>query len=155
MIGVLIDPSRDGAEVTELRTFAGDKQARVELRDYAVSDAEVLGTLSADDLAWTANAFLALQCMEMVGGEPGNLFSELCSFVAVDGDDQLHRHVVLFRRILRAGHDPIDHIVEGKPFRAAQGNGRETQFHVFHVVFCRILDGFTRDSVNNFGRTVK
>lgn len=72
-IGVLLDPTRDGFEGTELRTFAGDKQARVELHDYLATDAEVLDGadgrgLATDDLAWVANAFLALQCMEMVGG---------------------------------------------------------------------------------------
>jgi alkylation response protein AidB-like acyl-CoA dehydrogenase len=72
-IGVLLDPGRDGIEVTPLRTFAGDKQARVELHDYLATDAEVLAGadgrgLATDDLAWVANAFVALQCMEMVGG---------------------------------------------------------------------------------------
>ncbi|WP_433378785.1 acyl-CoA dehydrogenase family protein [Actinoplanes sp. CA-142083] len=67
-IGVLLDPARDGVEVTPLASFAGDKQARVELHDYPATDAEVIDRLSTDDLAWVANAFVALQCMEMVGG---------------------------------------------------------------------------------------
>jgi alkylation response protein AidB-like acyl-CoA dehydrogenase len=67
-IGILLDPSRAGVDVVALQSFAGDKQARVELHDYRATDEEVLDGLGTDDLAWVANAFLALQCMEMVGG---------------------------------------------------------------------------------------
>ncbi|MER7003670.1 acyl-CoA dehydrogenase family protein [Dactylosporangium sp. NPDC000555] len=73
VIGVLLDPARPGVEATPLHTFAGDKQTRLELRDYLATDAEVLAGpdgdgLRGDDLAWASNAFVALQCMEMVGG---------------------------------------------------------------------------------------
>jgi alkylation response protein AidB-like acyl-CoA dehydrogenase len=67
-IGVLLDPGREGVGVIPLHTFAGDQQARVELHDYLATDEEVLDRLSTDDLAWAANAFVGLQCMEMVGG---------------------------------------------------------------------------------------
>jgi alkylation response protein AidB-like acyl-CoA dehydrogenase len=73
VVGVLINPGQAGCAVETVTTFAGDKQSRLRLDGYVVSDEELLRGpdrqgLRRDDLRWVVNACLALQCMEMVGG---------------------------------------------------------------------------------------
>jgi alkylation response protein AidB-like acyl-CoA dehydrogenase len=62
-----------GWPARRLSSLAGDKQSHVTFSDFVVPAADVLagrdgGGPSRDDLRWVANAALALQCMEMVGG---------------------------------------------------------------------------------------
>ena len=68
-----VDPAAEGIEVSPLETFAGDKQSKVVFDGCFVPDSATLSGpgghgLGSTDLAWVANAAVALQCMEMVGG---------------------------------------------------------------------------------------
>ena len=45
--------------------------------------------------------------LDVVGGEPGNLFGQLGAFVAVDGGDQARPDAVLFGGLPGAGADPV------------------------------------------------
>lgn len=66
--GFLVRPGLSGAATEPLRTIAGDKQSTLTLAAHPVAEEDALGPLDPDDLRWAANAGLALQCMEMVGG---------------------------------------------------------------------------------------
>jgi len=73
VLAFFVRPGGPGWQAEPLRTMSGDKQARLVLTDYFVADADTVtgpddGGVPAADLGWTANAALALQCMEMVGG---------------------------------------------------------------------------------------
>jgi alkylation response protein AidB-like acyl-CoA dehydrogenase len=62
-----------GWPARRLSSLAGDKQGHITFEDFRVSPSEVLTGRDADgpshdDLRWVANAAIALQCMEMVGG---------------------------------------------------------------------------------------
>jgi alkylation response protein AidB-like acyl-CoA dehydrogenase len=62
-----------GWPVRRLSSLAGDKQGHVTLEDFPVASSDVLTgrdgrAPTEDDLRWVANAAIALQCMEMVGG---------------------------------------------------------------------------------------
>jgi alkylation response protein AidB-like acyl-CoA dehydrogenase len=71
--GFLIEPGRKGWSAEQLTTMAGDKQTKIVLDEYIVAESMVISGadghgISDDDLHWIANAAIALQCMEMVGG---------------------------------------------------------------------------------------
>jgi alkylation response protein AidB-like acyl-CoA dehydrogenase len=73
VFGFFVEPGAPGWSAEPVRTMAGDKQARVVLEDYFVSDAQTIagsagGGLGAEDLLWVSSAAVTLQCMEMVGG---------------------------------------------------------------------------------------
>lgn len=73
LIGCFVEPNSAGWRSRTLTTMAGDKQSRVDLADVLVVDAQVTAGsddqgLAEDDVAWVAQAVLALQCMEMSGG---------------------------------------------------------------------------------------
>ncbi|NMM83010.1 hypothetical protein B2J88_01265 [Rhodococcus sp. SRB_17] len=73
LIGAFVNPADAGWNSVVLSTMSGEKISRVELVDVYVSDDAVsLGEsgkgLSRDDVRWVADAAVALQCMEMVGG---------------------------------------------------------------------------------------
>ena len=72
-LGFFARPGGDGWSTEPLRTMSGDKQARLALHNFFVADADTVAGpdgagIGAGDLTWIANAALALQCMEMVGG---------------------------------------------------------------------------------------
>jgi alkylation response protein AidB-like acyl-CoA dehydrogenase len=72
-LGFLISAGRPGWTSQAQTTITRDPLSEVVLTDYLVPQASVLsgadGTgLASDDLMWIANAAVALQCMEMVGG---------------------------------------------------------------------------------------
>lgn len=73
LIGAFVDPASSGWNSVPLASMSGERLSRVELVDVFVSDdAVTLGDsgngLSIEDIRWVANAAVALQCMEMVGG---------------------------------------------------------------------------------------
>jgi alkylation response protein AidB-like acyl-CoA dehydrogenase len=74
ILGFLIEPDRLGWSVEHVTNFAGDKQSRIVLDGYRATEAQVVGggtdagELTPVELRWIANAAVALQCMEMVGG---------------------------------------------------------------------------------------
>ena len=73
MLGFVVRPGGPGWSAERLRTIAGDKQSRVRLVDCRVDDDAVLAGpdgrgLDPADLGWVAEAAVALQCAEMVGG---------------------------------------------------------------------------------------
>lgn len=73
VLGFLVRPGGPGWHAEPLTTIARDRCARVSLVDYAVADDAVLAGpdgrgLAEADLGWVAEAGVALQCMEMVGG---------------------------------------------------------------------------------------
>jgi alkylation response protein AidB-like acyl-CoA dehydrogenase len=62
-----------GWAARSLSSLAGDKQSHVTFEDFHVPSSDVLTGRSGDgpseeDLRWAANAAIAVQCMEMVGG---------------------------------------------------------------------------------------
>jgi alkylation response protein AidB-like acyl-CoA dehydrogenase len=59
---------RDGGTRTPLTTIAGDKQTRITLDRQLIPDTDVLPEFDDDALRGVADAAVALQCMEMVGG---------------------------------------------------------------------------------------
>ncbi|WP_127783178.1 acyl-CoA dehydrogenase family protein [Rhodococcus sp. X156] len=72
-LGFLVDPTAAGWQAQALETMSGERVSRVVLTDVLVPATAVLAGqdgrgLSTDDLRWVANAAVALQCMEMVGG---------------------------------------------------------------------------------------
>jgi alkylation response protein AidB-like acyl-CoA dehydrogenase len=73
VLAFFVRPGASGWSAEPVRTMSGDKQARLVLDDYFVADADTItgpgGTgISGSELTWIANAAVALQCMEMVGG---------------------------------------------------------------------------------------
>jgi alkylation response protein AidB-like acyl-CoA dehydrogenase len=73
MIGLFLRRPEPGWSVRPLSSLAGDKQSHVTFDDFRVPAADLLTGhdgrgVRQDDLRWTANAVLALQCMDMVGG---------------------------------------------------------------------------------------
>ena len=73
IFGFFAEPGAPGWSAVPMRTMAGDKQARLVLENFFVSDAQTItgpdGTgIAPADLAWIASTAVALQCMEMVGG---------------------------------------------------------------------------------------
>lgn len=73
VLGFVVRPGGPGWSAERLRTIAGDKQSRVRLVDCRVDDDAVLAGpdgrgLDPADLGWVAEAAVALQCAEMVGG---------------------------------------------------------------------------------------
>ena len=74
VLGFLIEPHRAGWSVEHLTNFAGDKQCRIVLDGYRATESQVVGAdseageINPVELRWIANAAVALQCMEMVGG---------------------------------------------------------------------------------------
>lgn len=71
--GFLIEPGGPGCSTQPLTTIAGDKQTRITLDRYPVPGPSVITGVhgvgvAGEDLQWIANAAVALQCMEMVGG---------------------------------------------------------------------------------------
>ena len=73
VFGFLAEPGAPGWSAEPVRTMAGDKQARLVLENFFVSDAQTItgpdgAGIAPADLAWVASTALALQCMEMVGG---------------------------------------------------------------------------------------
>jgi alkylation response protein AidB-like acyl-CoA dehydrogenase len=73
VLAFFVRPGAPGWSADPLRTMSGDKQSRLVLDDYFVPDADTVtgpggAGISGSELTWIANAALALQCMEMVGG---------------------------------------------------------------------------------------
>ncbi len=88
-------------------------------------------------------------------GQPRDLFGQFVAFMPVDRCDQPYRNAKFFSSFSCAGHHPVNHIVKRKAFGAAERHGRETQFHIFDVILCRVFNGFARDTMNHIRRTIK
>jgi alkylation response protein AidB-like acyl-CoA dehydrogenase len=73
VLAFFVSPAAPGWSAEPVRTMSGDKQARLTLDDYFVADADTVtgpggAGIASSELTWIANAAIALQCMEMVGG---------------------------------------------------------------------------------------
>jgi hypothetical protein len=68
--------------------------------------------------------------------------------MSVHRSDQTDLDLILLCSFLRAGDDPVHHIMQGKTLRAAQRHRRKTQFQVTAIIFGRILHRLTSDAMS-------
>jgi alkylation response protein AidB-like acyl-CoA dehydrogenase len=73
VLAFFVRPGAPGWSAEPMQTMSGDKQARLALADYFVADADAVtgpggAGIGSSELTWIANAAVALQTMEMVGG---------------------------------------------------------------------------------------
>ncbi len=119
--GFFVDPAQRGWQCHPLETMAGDKQSRVIVDEVFVPDEAVVAGadgrgLAQEDLAWVANAAVALQCREMVGGAAAVLERTVDY---VKGREQFGRAIATFQAVQH--HIADMHIaVAGARLAAAQ-----------------------------------
>ncbi len=73
IVAALLDPAPPGLRRSSSRTISGDRIYRLDFDGVIVAPADMMGTssdagIAREDLARLAQSFVALQCMEMVGG---------------------------------------------------------------------------------------